>query len=117
MEFRRVLFRSWKHIPVGYHGRASSIVVSGTPLYRPKGQTKANDADLPTFGPSKRLDFELEMAFITNSFTDLGESISTAEAEDHIFGLVLFNDWSARDIQRWEYVPLGPFLEIGRAHV
>lgn len=104
------LLPNWKHIPVGYHGRASSIVVSGTPLYRPKGQTKANDADLPTFGPSKRLDFELEMAFITNSFTDLGESISTAEAEDHIFGLVLFNDWSARDIQRWEYVPLGPFL-------
>jgi len=104
------LLPNWKHIPVGYHGRASSIVVSGTPLYRPKGQTKTNDADKPTFGPSKRLDFELEMAFITNSFTDLGESISTAEAEEHIFGLVLFNDWSARDIQRWEYVPLGPFL-------
>lgn len=104
------LLPNWKHIPVGYHGRASSIVVSGTPLYRPKGQTKANDVEVPTFGPSKRLDFELEMAFITNSFTDLGESISTAEAEDHIFGLVLFNDWSARDIQRWEYVPLGPFL-------
>lgn len=104
------LLPNWKHIPVGYHGRASSIVVSGTPLYRPKGQTKANDAEFPTFGPSKRLDFELEMAFITNSFTDLGESIPTAEAEDHIFGMVLFNDWSARDIQRWEYVPLGPFL-------
>lgn len=104
------LLPNWKHIPVGYHGRASSIVVSGTPLYRPKGQTKTNDADKPTFGPSKRLDFELEMAFITNSFTDLGESISTAEAEEHIFGLVIFNDWSARDIQRWEYVPLGPFL-------
>lgn len=104
------LLPNWKHIPVGYHGRASSIVVSGTPLYRPKGQTKANDADKPTFGPSKRLDFELEMAFITNSFTDLGESISTAEAEEHIFGLVIFNDWSARDIQKWEYVPLGPFL-------
>lgn len=104
------LLPNWKHIPVGYHGRASSIVISGTPLHRPKGQTKANDAELPTFGPSQRLDFELEMAFITNSFTDLGESIPTDEAEDHIFGMVLFNDWSARDIQRWEYVPLGPFL-------
>lgn len=104
------LLPNWRHIPVGYHGRASSIVISGTPLHRPKGQTKANDAELPTFGPSQRLDFELEMAFITNSFTDLGESIPTDEAEDHIFGMVLFNDWSARDIQRWEYVPLGPFL-------
>lgn len=104
------LLPNWKHIPVGYHGRASSIVSSGTALHRPKGQTLPPNAETPVFGPTKRLDFELEMAFITNSFTELGDNISTAEAEDHIFGLVLFNDWSARDIQRWEYVPLGPFL-------
>ena len=104
------LLPNWKHLPVGYHGRASSIVVSGTPIYRPKGQTMPPNADKPVFGPSQRLDFELEMAFITNSYTDLGETISTTEAEDHIFGMVLFNDWSARDVQRWEYVPLGPFL-------
>lgn len=104
------LLPNWKHLPVGYHGRASSIVVSGTPIHRPKGQTMPPNADKPVFGPSQRLDFELEMAFITNSYTDLGETISTTEAEDHIFGMVLFNDWSARDVQRWEYVPLGPFL-------
>ena len=104
------LMPNWKHIPVGYHGRASSIVVSGTPLYRPKGQTKADDADMPSFGPCRLLDFELEMAFITCQENGLGNSISTVEAEDHIFGFVLFNDWSARDIQKWEYVPLGPFL-------
>lgn len=104
------LLPNWRHLPVGYHGRASSIVVSGTPIHRPKGQTMPPDAEKPVFGPSKRLDFELEMAFITNSYTDLGESVSVEEAEGHIFGLVLFNDWSARDIQKWEYVPLGPFL-------
>lgn len=104
------LLSNWKHIPVGYHGRASSIVSSGTALHRPKGQTMPPNAETPVFGPTKRLDFELEMAFITNSFTELGDSISTAEAEEHIFGMVLFNDWSARDIQKWEYVPLGPFL-------
>ncbi len=104
------LLPNWKHLPVGYHGRASSIVVSGTPIHRPKGQTMPPNADKPVFGLSQRLDFELEMAFITNSYTDLGETISTAEAEDHIFGMVLFNDWSARDVQKWEYVPLGPFL-------
>lgn len=104
------LLPNWKHIPVGYHGRASSIVSSGTALHRPKGQTMPPNAETPVFGPTKRLDFELEMAFITNSFTELGDSISTAEAEEHIFGMVLFNDWSARDIQKWEYVPLGPFL-------
>ena len=104
------LFPNWKHIPVGYHGRASSIVVSGTPLHRPKGQTKANDAELPTYGPCRLLDFELEMAFVTCKENGLGNSISTGDAEDHIFGFVLFNDWSARDIQKWEYVPLGPFL-------
>lgn len=104
------LLPNWKHIPVGYHGRASSIVISGTDIHRPNGQTLPPDAKNPVYGPSKRLDFELEVAFITNSFTDLGEQISTQEAENHIFGLVLFNDWSARDIQKWEYVPLGPFL-------
>lgn len=104
------LLPNWKHLPVGYHGRSSSIVVSGTPLHRPMGQAKAPDADAPTFGPTKRLDFELEVAFITCRKTQLGEQVSTAEADDYIIGLVLFNDWSARDIQAWEYVPLGPFL-------
>lgn len=104
------LLPNWKHIPVGYHGRASSIIVSGQPIHRPKGQTKPNDAEAPVFGPTQRLDFELEMGFICGKETPLGESISTKNAEDHIFGLVLFNDWSARDIQKWEYVPLGPFL-------
>ncbi|MFD3001803.1 fumarylacetoacetase [Pontibacter toksunensis] len=104
------LLPNWKHLPVGYHGRASSIVVSGTDVYRPKGQTKAPDAPSPTFGPTQQLDFELEVAFITGKESHLGEAITTYEAEDYIFGLVLFNDWSARDIQMWEYVPLGPFL-------
>ncbi len=104
------LLPNWLHLPVGYHGRASSIVVSGTPVRRPCGQTKADDAAAPGFGPSRLLDFELEMAFITGDGKPLGERISTAEADDHIFGMVLFNDWSARDIQKWEYVPLGPFL-------
>lgn len=104
------LLPNWKHLPVGYHGRASSIVVSGTEINRPKGQMKPADADQPVFGPCKQLDFELEMAFIINKNTEMGESISTKEAEDAIFGMVVFNDWSARDIQSWEYVPLGPFL-------
>lgn len=104
------LLPNWRHLPVGYHGRASSIVVSGTPIHRPKGQTKADDQPAPTFGPSRLVDFELEMAFIVGKQTKLGESVSTAEAEDYIFGMALFNDWSARDIQKWEYVPLGPFL-------
>ncbi|MEQ8927636.1 MAG: fumarylacetoacetase [Fulvivirga sp.] len=104
------LLPNWKHIPVGYHGRASSIIPSGVNIHRPKGQTKAPDADKPSFGPSKRLDFELETAFITCKENGLGNSISTKEAEDYIFGFVLFNDWSARDVQVWEYVPLGPFL-------
>ncbi len=107
---KNALLPNWLHLPVGYHGRASSIVVSGTPIHRPKGQTKADDASSPSFGPSRLLDFELEMAFITGKSTQLGERISTAKAGDYIFGLVLFNDWSARDIQKWEYVPLGPFL-------
>lgn len=104
------LLPNWKHLPVGYHGRASSIVVSGTDINRPKGQMKPADADLPVFGPCKQLDFELEMAFIINQNTEMGESVSTQNAENAIFGMVIFNDWSARDIQSWEYVPLGPFL-------
>lgn len=104
------LLPNWKHIPVGYHGRASSIVVSGTDFHRPKGQMKPTDAEVPVFGPTKQLDFELEMAFIIGKETKLGESVTTKNAEDYIFGMVLFNDWSARDIQAWEYVPLGPFL-------
>ena len=104
------LLPNWRHIPVGYHGRASSIVPSGVDVHRPKGQTKAPEASAPTFGPSQRVDFELEMAFITSKENGLGNSISTQDAEDYIFGFVLFNDWSARDIQVWEYVPLGPFL-------
>lgn len=107
---KNALLPNWKHLPVGYHGRASSIVVSGTDVIRPKGQTKAPDADKPSFGPSKRLDFELEMAFITTGHTKMGDSIPTDKAENYIFGFVIFNDWSARDLQTWEYVPLGPFL-------
>ncbi len=104
------LMPNWKHIPVGYHGRASSIVVSGTPFHRPKGQTKADDSDKPSFGPCRLLDFELEMAFVTGKSNDLGSPVSTKVAGDYIFGFVILNDWSARDIQKWEYVPLGPFL-------
>jgi fumarylacetoacetase len=107
---KNALLPNWKHLPVGYHGRASSIVVSGTAITRPKGQIKPADSEFPIFCPSQKLDFELEMAFITCSDTKLGNAISVKEAEDHIFGFVLFNDWSARDIQQWEYVPLGPFL-------
>jgi fumarylacetoacetase len=106
----KALLPNWKHLPVGYHGRSSSIVVSGTPIHRPYGQTNASDETLPTFQPSNQLDFELEMAFITFDGKPMGQRISTAEAKDYIFGFVIFNDWSARDIQRWEYVPLGPFL-------
>lgn len=105
------LLPNWLHIPVGYHGRASSIVVSGTPIRRPKGQVLPPEGgDTPIFSESKRLDFELEMAFIVGKSTQMGETIATSEADDYIFGLTLFNDWSARDIQQWEYVPLGPFL-------
>lgn len=107
---KNALLPNWKHIPVGYHGRASSIVVSGTPLYRPLGQTRPKEDAPPVFGPTKRLDFELEVGFITGKKSSLGDSISLDEAEAYIFGLVLLNDWSARDIQKWEYVPLGPFL-------
>lgn len=104
------LLPNWKHIPVGYHGRASSIIPSGVPIYRPKGQQKPDDNESPVFGPCRLLDFELEMAFVTFDGKALGKSISTKEADNYIFGLALFNDWSARDIQKWEYVPLGPFL-------
>lgn len=104
------LMPNWVHMPIAYHGRSSSIVVSGENIHRPKGQTMPKDADKPVFGPSKALDIELEMAFITRDGKHLGESISTEEAEDYIFGMVIFNDWSARDIQKWEYQPLGPFL-------
>ncbi len=104
------LLPNWKHIPVAYHGRSSSIMVSGAHIRRPKGQTLPAGAKKPVFGPTRLLDFELEVAFITGKKTNLGETISVDEAEDTIFGLVLFNDLSARDIQKWEYVPLGPFL-------
>lgn len=104
------LLPNWLHLPVGYHGRASSIVVSGTDVIRPKGQQKPNDTEPPVYGPCKLMDFELEMAFVVGKKTAMGQSVSTDEAEDYIFGLTLFNDWSARDIQKWEYVPLGPFL-------
>jgi fumarylacetoacetase len=107
---KNALLPNWKHLPVAYHGRASSIVVSGTNIHRPKGQIKPVDAEPPVYCPSGKLDFELEVGFITCSETKLGSVIHTKEAEDHIFGFVLFNDWSARDIQQWEYVPLGPFL-------
>lgn len=104
------LLPNWLWIPVGYHGRASSVIPSGQPVVRPKGQIKPDDNADPIFAPSRQIDFELEMGFITFDGKALGQRISTAEAEDYIFGLCLFNDWSARDIQKWEYVPLGPFL-------
>ena len=104
------LLPNWKHIPVGYHGRASSIIVSGESVQRPKGQVMPKGATQPVYKPSSRLDFELEVGFVVGKESSLRNQISTKEAEDYIFGLVLFNDWSARDIQKWEYVPLGPFL-------
>lgn len=111
------LLPNWKHIPVGYHGRASSIVVSGADVKRPNGQTKPPDAVSPVFGPTKQLDFELETGFIIGKNTKLGDSIPVQEAESYIFGMLLFNDLSARDIQAWEYVPLGPFLSKNFASV
>ncbi len=104
------LMPNWTHLPVAYHGRASSVVVSGTDVRRPCGQTKADDADAPTFGPSRSLDFELELGLLIGQGNELGQPISTAKAAEHVFGMVLVNDWSARDIQKWEYQPLGPFL-------
>ena len=103
------LMPNWKWLPVAYHGRASSIVLSGT-VKRPRGQTKLPDSALPVFGPSRSLDFELETAFFIGPANELGQPIPIERAEDHIFGMVLMNDWSARDIQTWEYQPLGPFL-------
>jgi fumarylacetoacetase len=104
------LLPNWKHLPVAYHGRASSICVSGTNFHRPKGQVNSSDTTSPIFTPTKRLDIELEMATIIGKNNPLGEIIDVNQAEDYVFGFLMFNDWSARDIQRWEYVPLGPFL-------
>lgn len=106
---KNALLPNWKHLPVAYHGRASSIMVSGTSIHRPKGQVKPGDG-APVLAPTLKLDFELEVAFVSCGETALGKPVSVAEAGEHIFGFVLFNDWSARDIQQWEYVPLGPFL-------
>ena len=104
------LLPNWLHLPVGYHGRSSSIIPTDIPVHRPYGQILPKGASQPILAPSKLVDFELEMAFITTDANVLGEPIPIEEAEDYIFGMVLFNDWSARDIQTWEYVPLGPFL-------
>ncbi|KAG0004425.1 hypothetical protein BGZ80_007969 [Entomortierella chlamydospora] len=104
------LMPNWTHLPVGYHGRASSVVVSGTELKRPNGQRVLVKGEAPQFGPSVRVDCELEMAFLVGTGNNLGDSINVNDAKDHMFGVVLMNDWSARDIQAWEYVPLGPFL-------
>lgn len=104
------LMPNWLHLPVAYHGRSSSIVVSGTDLHRPLGQTKADPAPSPSFGPSRAVDFELELGVLIGSGNPLGQPIPVERALDHVFGMVLVNDWSARDVQKWEYVPLGPFL-------
>jgi fumarylacetoacetase len=104
------LLPNWRWLPVAYHGRAGSVVASGTDVVRPRGQRKAPDEDTPTFGPSRRLDFELELGFVVGVPTGLGETVPVESFADHVFGLVLVNDWSARDIQAWEYVPLGPNL-------
>src|SRR3970040_2545843 len=104
------LLPNWLYVPVGYHGRSSTIIPSGIPVNRPMGQTLPNGETTPVFGPSRLVDFELETAFITTDANIMGETIPISEAEDYIFGMVLLNDWSARDIQKWEYVPLGPFL-------
>ncbi len=104
------LLPNYRHLPVGYNGRASSVVVSGTDIIRPKGQTKAPDAEAPEFGPTKEMDFELEMGFYVSHGQEMGKRITCKAAEEHMLGLVLVNDWSARDVQRWEYQPLGPFL-------
>lgn len=104
------LMPNWLHLPVGYHGRASSVILNGTDIIRPKGQSKAPDMSAPSFGESKRMDFELEMGVFVGTGNNLGEAVSVNKAEEHVFGLALVNDWSARDIQAWEYQPLGPFL-------
>ena len=104
------LMPNWTHIPVGYHGRASSVIVSGTPIHRPKGQQRPDPEKPPVYGPCRLMDFELEMAFLVGTGCELGDSIDVKTAQDHIFGMVLMNDWSARDIQKWEYVPLGKLV-------
>jgi fumarylacetoacetase len=104
------LLPNYKWVPIGYHGRASSVVVSGTPVTRPNGQTKAPDAPAPSFGPAKRLDYEVELGFVIGPGSALGKPVGIRRALDHVFGVVLMNDWSARDLQAWEYQPLGPFL-------
>ncbi|HEX6795569.1 MAG TPA: fumarylacetoacetase [Casimicrobiaceae bacterium] len=103
------LLPNWLYVPIAYNGRASSVVVSGTPILRPNGQIKRTDAAQPSFGPTQRLDFELEMAFVIGVPNTLGEPIPVGSASSHVFGMVLMNDWSARDLQQWEYIPLGPF--------
>ena len=103
------LLPNWSYVPIAYNGRASSVVVSGTPVLRPNGQKKRPDAAQPVFGPSERLDFELETAFVVGVGNALGEPIAVERAPSHVFGMVLMNDWSARDLQQWEYIPLGPF--------
>jgi fumarylacetoacetase len=104
------LLPNWKHLPVGYHGRSGTVVVSGTPVVRPNGQRRSPGAQSPDFGPSVRLDIEAEMGFVVGTGSALGQPISVDAFAEHVFGAVLVNDWSARDIQAWEYVPLGPFL-------
>ncbi len=106
---KNALLPNWSEMPIGYNGRASSVVVSGTPVRRPNGQLKLPDQERPVFGACRKLDIELETGFIIGRGNALGEPIACADAEAHIFGMVLLNDWSARDIQQWEYVPLGPF--------
>lgn len=101
---------NWKHVPIGYHGRAGTVVVSGTPVRRPRGQRRPRGASEPSFGASRRLDIESEVGFVVGTPTALGTSVSPTDFVEHVFGVVLVNDWSARDIQAWEYVPLGPFL-------
>jgi fumarylacetoacetase len=104
------LLPNWLYLPVGYHGRAGTVVPSGTPVVRPRGQRKAAGEDAPSYGPSRRLDFEAELGFVVGAGSRLGQRVPTGAFDDHVFGAVLVNDWSARDIQAWEYVPLGPFL-------
>jgi fumarylacetoacetase len=104
------LLPNWRRLPVGYHGRAGTVVVSGSPVRRPRGQSKPPDSDVPAFGPSKRLDIELELGFVVGVPSRLGEPVHGERFEEHVFGVVLVNDWSARDLQAWEYQPLGPFL-------
>ncbi len=104
------LLPNWRQLPVGYHGRAGTVVVSGTPIRRPQGQSKTPDAEAPSYGPSRRLDIELELGFVVGVPSMLGDPVPTAAFRDHVFGVTLVNDWSARDVQAWEYVPLGPFL-------